>query len=346
LSSARCSALLAWYARSQRDLPWRVTCEPYPVWISEIMLQQTRVDTVVPRYMAWMRRFPNLEAVAAANLDAILKAWEGLGYYRRARFLHATAQLIVREHGGRFPSGFEEILALPGIGRSTAAAIASFCFGVPVPVLDGNVKRVLRRWHGDPEAGERRLWAWAADALRAAAVPSDWNQAMMELGATLCTPRSPDCVHCPVAWNCRSAHAVSRPPTRRNRPRDTHWRVHLHLRPRKGMWLTRRPEGSIWGGLWTPPISELSAPPSTSPSLIHELSHRRLHLYACFSEQTPRGHGRWFRDPSQVAMPTGIRRLLQKLAIPPQSGSDGASRTEGKRGTEKGRDPPFLMGDG
>ena len=198
--------LLAWFRQFQRDLPWRRTRDPYCVWLSEIMLQQTRVAAVIPYYERFLERFPNIRALAAATEGEVLRLWSGLGYYSRARNLHKAAQRIVAAHGGEFPSGVEDVLALPGIGGYTAAAILSIAFGQTQAVLDGNVARVLARLgavRGDlRESGRWREFQKSADAYLEAKSPGDWNQAMMELGATLCSPKSPQCLLCPVAQFC------------------------------------------------------------------------------------------------------------------------------------------------
>jgi len=305
--------MLDWYAHRARDLPWRATRAPYPIWVSEIMLQQTQVATVLPRYAAWFDRFPTIEALAAASPDAVLKAWEGLGYYRRARYIHAAARRIMAGHGGIFPRTFEDILALPGIGRSTAGAIASFCFGLHTPVLDGNVKRVLKRWRAAADASDRQLWKWARQALDAADDAAAWNQAMMELGATVCTARAPACALCPVSKYCASA--FQEPANTKRKAaivRDLHWLVSLYLCPRRGIWLSQRPDSGIWGGLWTPPITEMEDAPEKAPDHIHRLTHRRLHLYGKPLQTEPSGDGRWVSDVTKLALPTGIHRLLVK----------------------------------
>lgn len=198
--------LLAWFRQFQRDLPWRRTRDPYCVWLSEIMLQQTRVAAVIPYYERFRERFPNLHALAAAPEEEVLRLWSGLGYYSRARNLHKAAQKIVAEHGGEFPPRLEDVLALPGIGNYTAAAIQSIAFGHKHAVLDGNVARVLARLsavRGDLRESTRwqELQKYA-DAYLEQKSPGDWNQAMMELGATLCSPKSPQCLLCPVAQFC------------------------------------------------------------------------------------------------------------------------------------------------
>lgn len=314
MSSVRAELLLGWYAASARDLPWRRTREPYAIWVSEIMLQQTQVATVLPRYAAWIARFPDIARLAEASLDEVLKAWEGLGYYRRARFIHAAARVIADERCGQFPEAFDGIMSLPGIGRSTAGAIASICFGDNTPVLDGNVKRVLRRWDNAHQASDKQLWQLAQAALDTSGDPATWNQAMMELGATVCAPRNPDCAACPVSAFCASAFQAEAQVAKKKTVavRDVHWQVHLHTCPHQGIWLTRRPASGIWAGLWSPPIIELDEKPDCTPCHIHLLTHRRLHLYGDVSGDSPSGDGLWVKDISQLALPTGIHRLLER----------------------------------
>src|SRR5579864_5492506 len=195
-------ALLAWYDHNRRDLPWRHTRDPYRIWVSEIMLQQTRVAAVLPRYKSFLRRFPTVRKLAAARQPSVLAEWSGLGYYRRARNLHAAAKVVAGERGGEFPKTAEDWRTLPGIGRYTAAAIASIAFDQPVAVLDGNVERVLHRLLGG-KGGNAELWR-AADALLDRVRPGDFNQAMMELGAVVCLPSQPRCSECPVRAFCRT----------------------------------------------------------------------------------------------------------------------------------------------
>jgi len=201
-------ALLRWYRRNKRAMPWRGTHDAYRIWLSEVMLQQTRVATVLDYYARFLRRFPNVRALARARSEEVLRLWAGLGYYRRAHNLHAAAKQVVAQHGGKFPASYQELRALPGIGDYTAAAIASIAFDLPHAVLDGNVARVLARLfavRGDLRAPAHwRALQHAAQALLPAVTPSDWNQTMMELGAVVCTPRSPDCPACPVAEHCRA----------------------------------------------------------------------------------------------------------------------------------------------
>jgi len=316
LSSVRCRDLLDWYHTHARRLPWRETTDPYRIWISEIMLQQTQVKTVLPRYTAWFDSFPDILALANAAEEQVMKAWEGLGYYRRARLLHTAAKQVSERHCGIFPENFEDIAALPGIGRSTAGAIASFCFGVATPVLDGNVKRVLKRWHGQADAGDKLLWELAQQAMNASGDLITWNQAMMELGATHCSPRNANCSACPVQQDCASAGKVDDTVTaKHSKVRDLHWRVNLHTDPVQGIWLTQRPATGIWAGLWTPPICELDTAPDEAPTHIHLLTHRRLHLYAAKANYQPAMQGQWFTEMDSVALPTGIKRMMQKQGI-------------------------------
>ena len=316
LSSARSKALLSWYDREARDLPWRDTTDPYHIWISEIMLQQTQVKTVLPRYLTWFKAFPDIQTLATASLDSVLKAWEGLGYYRRARFIHASAQQIMEQYDGTFPNHFEKIIALPGIGRSTAGAIASFSFGQSTPVLDGNVKRVLKRWHGEHEANDKQLWEWAQSAIEDSKSPADWNQAMMELGARQCSPRNPGCDSCSVSNDCLSAHAIKEgSPAEMPKVKDVYWQVELYTCSSKGIWLTQRPATGIWAGLWTPPMTELDCPLESPPCHIHSLTHRRLHLYGSLRDTAPSSIGQWFTSFDSIALPTGIHRLLAKHGI-------------------------------
>jgi A/G-specific adenine glycosylase len=216
--------LLGWFRQFQRDLPWRRTRDPYRIWLSEIMLQQTRVAAAIPYYERFLERFPDVRALASAPQEDVLRLWSGLGYYSRARNLQKAAQQIVAKHGGEFPALLEDVLALPGIGNYTAAAILSIAFGEKHAVLDGNVARVLSRLgaiRGDLR--EPRRWQAlqkTADHLLESKLPGDWNQAMMELGATLCTPRSPQCLLCPVAQFCegrKQGLAESLPEKRKKR---------------------------------------------------------------------------------------------------------------------------------
>jgi A/G-specific adenine glycosylase len=270
-------ALGAWFDGAARDLPWRRQREPYAVWLSEIMLQQTRVDTVVPYFQRFLQRFPDVRALASADLDDVLHLWSGLGYYRRARQLHAAAREVTERFGGVFPDGIAELRSLPGVGAYTAGAIASIAYGRREPLVDGNVARVLARLEAidDPMGGSpataRRLWAVAARLLPGER-PGRFNEALMELGATVCTPREPRCDACPLSPFC-AARAAGRerelPVTVARRATPLIEAVSLVLTDGRGRVLfARRREGGLFGGLWEPPMVEgVSTPAAARPLL-------------------------------------------------------------------------------
>ena len=260
--------LLAWYAANHRRLPWREGVSPYAIWLSEIMLQQTRVDTVLPYWRRFLARFPDVGALAAADLQEVLKLWQGLGYYSRARNLHAAAREVVARHGGAFPASLDGLAALPGVGPYTAAAIASMAFGVPAPVQDGNVLRVFARWLAlevdvRTPAARRPIQALLASALVAgdgqgggAVDPGTFNNAIMELGALVCTPRDPACTACPLAPGCGALAAgrVADLPVRVARSPVPHHQVAVGLVWRDGhVLVARRPVTAMLGGLWELP---------------------------------------------------------------------------------------------
>ncbi|MFN8587411.1 MAG: A/G-specific adenine glycosylase [Candidatus Eisenbacteria bacterium] len=256
-------ALLAWYRRCRRDMPWRRTRDPYRIWVSEVMLQQTQVATATPYYERFVKHFPDVVALADAPLDDVLAAWAGLGYYRRARFLHEAARVVAREHGGRVPVSPDAFAALPGVGRYTVGAVLSISLGSRLPVLDGNVGRVLARWTARPLQAKRPadaaiLWKMAESLLPpagGAANPGDWNQALMELGATVCTPRAPRCAECPVRAHCR-AHALGTPeafPPVAARREAVKLRRAVALLRRGEQVLLERRTGELLDGLWEPP---------------------------------------------------------------------------------------------
>jgi len=259
--------LLAWYGRNKRDLPWRRTRDPYAIWISEAMLQQTRVETVVPYYERFLERFPTVESLARSEPDAVLSAWAGLGYYSRARNLRRAAQAVVTHFGGELPDATEALQSLPGIGRYTAGAIASIAFDRPAPIVDGNVARVLARL--DAVSGTRsdravreRLWG-RAEALARGRRPGDLNQALMELGARVCTSRSPKCGECPIASHCRArcGGAPERYPGPTPRAAPARRAAFAALIVRRGLALAvRRPDDGLLGGLWELPGDELPTP--------------------------------------------------------------------------------------
>lgn len=260
VQAAWVTGLLRWYRLHRRDMPWRRTSDVYAVWVSEIMLQQTRVETVIPYYLAFMRRFPTVEVLAKADEQAVLKAWEGLGYYRRARHLHAAAGAVVRRLGGHVPTRAADLLALPGIGAYTAAAIASICGGEAVPVLDGNVARVVARFlclrvDVATTAARKAMLKFLAAHIPPRH-PGDFNQALMELGATVCKPSVPDCVTCPLRGACTGLEQglVSELPVQ-VRPRATpRLTVAAGLLIRQNrVLLVQREAGKLLGGLWEVP---------------------------------------------------------------------------------------------
>ena len=284
-------ALLAHYDRAARDLPWRRDRDPYRILVSEFMLQQTRVETVVRYYGPWLERFPSLLALAEASEDEVLKAWEGLGYYRRARNLHQAARIIVESHSGSVPTDLEALRALPGVGEYTTGAVASIAFDVPTPAVDGNVRRVLARFFDE----ERPDPAWlrrVAREILSRDRPGDWNQALMELGATVCKPRSPRCDRCPVSRWC-SAYALGtvdeRPasPPRREIKKSVVTLAVFHCRGE--VFLQRRPESGLLAGLWAFPESgheivssyavHLGLSPMGKPAALPPVEHRFTHLH-------------------------------------------------------------------
>jgi A/G-specific adenine glycosylase len=249
--------LLEWYQRNARDLPWRRTRDPYAIWVAEIMLQQTRVETVLPYYRRWMGRFPEPRVLAEASSDDIMSAWEGLGYYRRAHLMQRAAKKILTDHNGEIPRSQESLRHLPGVGEYTAAAIGAIAFDQDVIALDGNLRRVLARLMNldlDPHSpeGKTRL----ADFARSLLPPgkaSAFNQALMDLGATVCLPRAPACSVCPVAVHCRSFAAgtqIDRPVRRRRPPIPSVRRACAVLERNGKILLRQRPQGGLLGGLW------------------------------------------------------------------------------------------------
>lgn len=256
--------LLAWYGRCGRDLPWRCTRDPYRVWLSEIMLQQTGVVTVIPYYQRFLQRFPDVAALAAATVDEVIELWAGLGYYSRARNLHAAARQVVSERGGRFPDDLQGLTALPGIGRSTAGAILSLAFDQKAPILDGNVRRVLIRLYAIDQpprvaAVEKMLWR-RAEELTPSERPHDYAQAIMDLGATVCTPRNPDCGACPLAVLCQAywlglAGELPRRQARKKVPLVS--QVALLLERDGAYLVSKRPLRGMLAGLWEFPSCEV-----------------------------------------------------------------------------------------
>jgi A/G-specific adenine glycosylase len=331
--------VIAWQRRHGRHaLPWQATRDPYRVWLSEVMLQQTQVATVLDYYARFVERFPDVAALAAAPLDEVLAVWSGLGYYSRARYLHRCAQVVLTEHGGAFPRSAAQLATLPGIGRSTAAAIAAFCFGERAAILDGNVKRVLSRalgFDGDLSEArhERALWAQAEALLPARNIES-YTQGLMDLGATVCLARSPRCEACPLAPRC-VARARGEPTTypvkTRRLKRQQRSTGLLWLRQGRRVWLEQRPATGVWAGLWSLPEAPTpadwraraadSAWPGTGedlPPFVHVLTHRDWTLAPLrwtlpARAKAPAGlEGRWFEREEALALglPAPIRKLL------------------------------------
>jgi A/G-specific adenine glycosylase len=271
-------ALLRWYRKNSRQLPWRRTQDPYAVWVSEVMLQQTRVDTVIPFFRKWMRRFPTVAALARARRNDVLKQWEGMGYYRRAVNLHRASLKLMQDHGGQLPVDAHELLKLPGIGKYTASAIAAIAFGGDSLALDGNLRRVLSRLFDAPfdvssAEGERRIRRRAAPLLPHGKA-SEFNQAMMDLGATICKPRRPDCDRCPIRAWCRAYRRgvqEMRPVRRTRAPLPERLVTAAVLRDAGRVLIGRRHEGKLLGGLWEFPGGKRERRESLKACLRREL---------------------------------------------------------------------------
>jgi A/G-specific adenine glycosylase len=336
--------LIDWQrSHGRHALPWQATRDPYRVWLSEIMLQQTQVATVLGYYQRFLQQFPDVAALAAASQEEVLALWSGLGYYSRARNLHRCAQLVMSEHGGAFPRTSAALATLPGIGRSTAAAIAAFCFGERVAILDGNVRRVLTRvlaFEGDLAiaAQERRLWEQATALLPAEGIES-YTQGLMDLGATVCLARSPHCLLCPVAKDCAAATTGLQeryPVKSRKLKRGRREHVWLWLRWRQQVWLVLRPQSGVWAGLWSLPEFESTLRfdeasrdwPGSGDALdsfTHTLTHLDWTLHPLrwtLPERSSKavvdaitaslGEGRWFTLEAALAagLPAPLRKLL------------------------------------
>jgi A/G-specific adenine glycosylase len=270
--------LLNWYTKNSRALPWRATKDPYAIWVSEIMLQQTQVQTVIPYYERWMRTFPTLRSLAESSEDQVLKRWEGLGYYSRARNLRKAAKKILLEQDGHFPKNFDAILALPGIGRYTAGAITSIAFGLPYPVLDANVIRVLSRVYAVNQSLAlsstlKKLWDLATQLLPHKN-PGDFNQAMMELGASLCSPKKPSCLLCPLRDQCL-AYSLGNPeafPVKAPKIKTEKINVAIGmLWDRKKVLIQKRSPTGLWAGLWEFPGGKVEAGETPEQGLLREM---------------------------------------------------------------------------
>ncbi|MBN8727504.1 MAG: A/G-specific adenine glycosylase [Xanthomonadales bacterium] len=341
------TALLAWYDRhGRKDLPWQHPRSAYRVWISEVMLQQTQVRTVIPYFERFVAGLPDLASLADASEDRVLALWSGLGYYSRARNLHRAARLCMERHGGELPRSMDGLAALPGIGRSTAAAILALAHGERHAILDGNVRRVLARWHGvagwpGASAPQRELWRHA-EAHTPASRVADYTQAIMDLGATVCTRGSPACTRCPLAWGCHAfveQRTMELPAPRPQRAQPTRTTVMLLVRDTMGrVLLERRPPTGVWARLWSlPEVETPAAAPRyllerhgigagamrALPRFMHVFSHYRLQVtplrfdgaraLATGIADDPDScwlHQREWRD---AALPAPVRRLLESL---------------------------------
>jgi A/G-specific adenine glycosylase len=342
--------LLKWYDEHQRELPWRNATDPYPVWISEVMLQQTQVQTVIPYYLKFLEHFPSIAALAQADTDALLRLWAGLGYYSRARNLQKAARTILDQFGGVFPENYSEVLALPGIGRYTAAAIVSIAFGQTRAVLDGNVSRVLARLlriSGDPKSSavQNRLWA-AAQQLLPGARPGDFNQAVMELGATVCSPRQPRCLLCPWTQQCLARQQGLQELLPEKAPREKARRslqAAVVIRHRGRFLIVRRSDQRLLKGFWEFPSTELRQKRSAAKMVArlaaetygfdvgpvepltivkHSITTRRIELQV-FRAKLAVGASskmndpdcRWVRlkDMGQYAFASASQRIVQEL---------------------------------
>lgn len=336
--------LVRWQRQHGRhSLPWQRSRDPYRVWLSEIMLQQTQVSTVLGYYERFLAQFPDVHALAAAPADAVLALWAGLGYYSRARNLHRCAQVVVQQHGGQFPRTAEQLATLPGIGRSTAAAIAAFCFDQRVAILDGNVKRVLGRvlaWDDDLAVArhERALWDRAQSLLPPQAEDmAAYTQGLMDLGATVCLRRQPHCAACPLHDLCQArtqGQPEAYPVRSRRLKRGQRGHALLWLCRGDAVWLLRRPDHGVWAGLWTlPEFDDVAAltqactgwpgQAQALPAFVHVLTHLDLHLHPV-RHQLPTHSpadgpwhqlwpsGRWVAraDLDQHGLPAPVRKLL------------------------------------
>jgi len=333
--------VLQWFdAHGRHDLPWQKQLTPYRVWLSEIMLQQTQVNTVIPYYRAFLKRFPTVKALAEAPADEVMHLWTGLGYYSRARNLHRCAQIICREHKGTFPDTIDALAALPGIGRSTAGAIVSIAFGQRAAILDGNVKRVLSRYHavdGLPNDSHTQNTLWEiAERYTPAERCGDYSQAMMDLGATVCTRSKPDCAHCPLSKSCAGLATGSPTDWPQRKARKSvphkHWQLLVLQHPDGSILLEQRPSPGIWGGLWCLPVSEtadaraLAQPwlgrqrpkPQVLPAIPHVFSHFRVTLEPLLIPLTQAAEltattQLWYNGKQRIGLPAPVKPLLESI---------------------------------
>ena len=340
-------AVLLWYEQhGRKHLPWQQQITPYRVWVSEIMLQQTQVSTVIPYFERFMQRFPDVHSLAAAAQDEVLHLWTGLGYYARGRNLHACAKAIVSEYQGEFPHSVEQLATLPGIGRSTAAAIASISMGIHAPILDGNVKRVLTRcfavsgWPGDAQV-QKQLWS-LAEELTPNHSSRQYTQAMMDLGATLCTRSKPACGICPLQPQCLGLKTGNPAQFPNSKPKKAKPEKHTILimisNPAGAYFLQQRPQQGIWGGLWSFPegtdreaarlmvqrlLPGTEAAEQELPAFRHTFSHYHLHIqpvvfrlqrHPATVQETDNPNHCWYNPvtPDNIGLAAPVKMLLQQ----------------------------------
>lgn len=342
LSTSR--ALLAWYDAHKRPLPWRGGTDPYPIWLSEVILQQTRVDQGTAYWHRFMERYPTVMHLAAAPEDEVLKLWQGLGYYSRARNLLAAARSIATEHGGNFPADLSSLKSLKGVGDYTAAAIASIAFGIPAAVVDGNVYRVLARYYDvatpiDSTVGKKEFQA-LANSLLFKERPGDHNQAMMELGAVVCTPKAPDCAACPLRSDCvaRKNDSIALRPVKAGKTavRERHFN-YLHVVSDGHLFLRKRSGAGIWQGLHEPPLLESEGDLSKqnlvrqlkeefrgnwnvigrTERITHVLSHQRIQavFWHLESEATWKAPSDWLKVPLAEVETYAVPRLVERWLL-------------------------------
>jgi A/G-specific adenine glycosylase len=314
--------LISWFNENQRPLPWRVSYDPYQVWVSEVMLQQTQVETALPYFERFIREFPTPEDLARAEEERVLTLWAGLGYYRRAKNLMAAARIVVAEYGGRLPGDYERLIRLPGIGQYMAGAILSIAFNKPYPVVDGNVRRVLSRWHGWMEENPKALWDAAALVVQEAE-PRSVNQALMELGATVCSFKSPRCLICPMQSSCvafRTGMQDRIPPVKK-RPATVHVHLFAVVHKKRDRYLMKAVDG-----MWEfPMFPELPAGAFEKVgSCRHTITHHRLDVSVYEGELVKAGY-EW-KNPAALPITSLTRKILTAATGRTQQRSRAAAK--------------------
>ena len=311
--------LLRWFNEQQRELPWRATRDPYCIWVSEIMLQQTRVAAVIEYYQRFLQRFPNVHALASATEADVLAAWSGLGYYRRARAMRAAAQKLVEDHGGRFPNSAAELRTLPGIGRYTAAAVASIAFGEAVAVVDGNVERVLSRVMGKDMRDRGEAWV-EAERLLDPQNAGDWNQGMMELGATVCLPTQPKCLVCPIKEFCADPGRAAKKPQGIRHKREL---VYGLARKGRSVYMVQRhAKESLMSGMWELPSCGERGEAEVFLTLKHSITNSDYTVRIVSLAASEVAGGKWVSEAGLRKLPiTGLtRKALRAKNLWPNQG--------------------------